>query len=248
MSDTMNESPCAADDGLEPAFTSVPLTTMRRAIARRLVESKQQAPHFYVSVDVDLDALVTARKQWKLVQGDAAPSVNDCIIKAAAAALTAVPQLNASLDGERVRQYQSVNIGVAVALRGGLVVPVIRDVGRLGLAEIAQASRELAERARTNKLTPDDYRGGTFTISNLGMLGVRQFIAILNPPQAGILALGEAAPRAIVRDGTVLPSVQMTATLSVDHRVVDGSVAAEFLRSFRTSLEQPSTLLEGNPQ
>lgn len=237
----------AARDPFEPPSTTAPLSTMRRGIARRLVESKQQAPHFYVSIDVDLDALLALRAGWKTTQGELAPTINDCIVRAAALALRAVPGLNASLDGDRIRSFRHANVGVAVALRGGLVVPVIREADRIGLAAIAAASRDLAERARHNKLTPDDYRGGTFTVSNLGMLGVREFIAILNPPQAGILALGEAAPRAVVREGRVAIATQVTATLSADHRVADGAVAAEFLRHLRGALEQPQRLLEEHP-
>lgn len=241
----MTEPTFRDSESLDPPFNSVALSTMRRVVGRRLAESKQQAPHFYVTVDVDLDALLQLRAEWKAIQGEATPTVNDCIVKAAAQALVAVPALNAAIDGDRIRQYSQVNVGVAVAIKSGLVVPVVRAAERLGLAAIASATRDLAERARANKLTPDDYRGGTFTVSNLGMLGVRQFIAILNPPQAGILALGAAAPRPVVRDGTLVAITQLTATLSADHRVVDGAVAAEYLRAFREALEQPHRLLEG---
>lgn len=230
---------------LETPYTSVALSTMRRTVGRRLVESKQQAPHFYVSVDVELDALLALRTCWKAVQGDGVPSVNDCLVKAAALALVAVPALNASIDGERLRQYARVDVGVAVAIRSGLVVPVVRAAERLDLAGVSAALRDLTERARSNKLTPDDYRGGTFTVSNLGMLGVQQFTAIINPPQAGILALGAATPQAVVRDGALAAATRMTATLSADHRVVDGAVAAHYLRAFREALEQPHQLLDG---
>lgn len=240
----MADSAQPATDPFLPPFRNVPLTTMRRSIGRRLVESKQQAPHFYVSVDVDLDALLELRRHWKRDQGEQAPTVNDCIVRATALALREIPALNAALEGEAIREYAHANIGIAVSLRGGLVVPVIREADRLDLTGIARASRELAERARNNRLTPDDYRGGTFTVSNLGMLGARQFVAILNPPQAGILALGEAAPRAIVRDGEICAVTQLTATLSADHRVVDGAAAAQFLTSVRTRLQQPELLGE----
>lgn len=234
----------AAED-LDAPYTSIALSTMRRTVGRRLVESKQQAPHFYVSVDVELDALLALRERWKAAEGDGAPSVNDCLVKAAALALVAVPALNASIDGERLRQYSRVDVGVAVAIRSGLVVPVVRAAERLDLAGVSAALRDLTERARSNKLTPDDYRGGTFTVSNLGMLGVQQFSAIINPPQAGILALGAATPQAVVRDGALAVATRMNATLSADHRVVDGAVAAQYLRAFREALEQPQQLLDG---
>ncbi len=242
---TVNDLAAGGLEPLESPYTTVALSTMRRTVGRRLVESKQQAPHFYVTVEVDLDALLGLRAQWKAAQGDVAPTVNDCIVKAAARALVAVPALNAAIDGDHIRQYSGVNVGVAVAIKSGLVVPVIRCAERLDLAEIARTTRDLADRARSNKLTPDDYRGGTFTVSNLGMLGVSQFIAILNPPQAGILALGAATPRPVVRGGSIVAATILTATLSADHRVVDGAVAAEYLRVFREALEQPDRLLQG---
>lgn len=230
-------------DPLEPPSSIVPLSTMRRAIGARLLESKRTAPHFYLSVDVELDALMEMRRRLKQQYAEESPTVNDFIVAAVARSLRVVPEMNARVDGAQVRLFKSANVGVAVALESGLVVPVIRDADSMDLMAIGSAVRAIAARARTNKLTPDDYRGGSFTVSNLGMYGIREFIAILNPPQAGMLALGQAAPRPIVRDGLICAATLLTATLSADHRVVDGAVGARFLVAVQGFLQAPEQLL-----
>jgi pyruvate dehydrogenase E2 component (dihydrolipoamide acetyltransferase) len=239
-----NLPPDAAEqDPFEPPSTIAPLSTMRRMIGARLLESKLTAPHFYLSVDVEVDSILALRADLLVRGSQEPPTVNDCVVAAAARALREVPGLNARVDGSRLRLYEHANIGVAVAMQSGLVVPVLRDADRKDLPTISREIRALAVRARANKLTPDDYRGGTFTVSNLGMYGVREFIAILNPPQAGILALGRASPRAIVRDGRVCVATVMTASLSADHRVVDGAAGASFLQAVQRQLQDPSGLL-----
>ena len=215
----------------------VPLTPMRRIVGQRMTQSKQSAPHFYISMDIDMTAANKLRNGWK-ERGDAlVPSINDFILQACARSLKAAPTLNSSFTEQGIAQHADVNIGVAVALDEGLVVPVIRNADRLSLAELAAQSRELADKAQNKKLFPLDYEGGTFTVSNLGMLGVDSFTAIINPPQAAILAVGRVAPRVVTDgDGIEIKSM-MTATLSADHRVVDGATAARFLRAIKTGLE-----------
>lgn len=230
-------------DTWEPLSSIVPLSTMRRAIGARLLESKQTAPHFYLSVDVELDALMEMRRRLKQQHGEESPTVNDFIVAAVARSLRLVPEMNARIDGAHVRLFKSANVGVAVALESGLVVPVIRNADSMDLMAIGSAVRAVAARARTNKLTPDDYRGGSFTVSNLGMYGVREFIAILNPSQAGMLALGQASLRPIVRDGLICAATLLTATLSADHRVVDGAIGARFLVAVQGFLQEPDRLL-----
>jgi pyruvate dehydrogenase E2 component (dihydrolipoamide acetyltransferase) len=213
-------------DPFEPPSRMVALSGMRRTIGARLVESKRSAPHFYLSIDIDLDAVVAFRDELKRQLADATPTVNDCLVAATARALLDVPDINARIEGQSVRLFQHANVGVAVALPGGLVVPVLPRADTKDLVTLSEEMAALAGRARTNKLTPDDYRGGTFTVSNLGMFGIKQFVAILNPPQAGILALGQGVPRAIVRNGEICAATLLTATLSADHRVVDGVAGA----------------------
>lgn len=234
-------------DPLDPPSATVPLSTMRRVIGARLQESKQNAPHFYLSVDIDLDPVLHLRERLKRENSIEVPSVNDCVVAATARALREVPSLNARIDGNRLRMFEYANIGVAVALPGGLVVPVLREADRKDLLTLGQEMRTLAARARANKLIPDDYRGATFTVSNLGMFGVREFVAILNPPQAGILALGQAAPRPVVRSNELSIATVMTATLSADHRVVDGVNGAQFLQALMQQLANPESLLEPSP-
>lgn len=233
-------------DPFDPPSSVSPLTTMRRAVGARLLESKRSAPHFYLSIDIELDAVAEARRRLKEEHGEDAPSINDFIVLATARALRTVPEMNARIEGSQLRLFQAANIGVAVAIPSGLVVPVIRSADAMTLMALGEANRAIAARARTNKLTPDDYRGGTFTVSNLGMYGIREFVAILNPPQAGILALGRGAPRPIVRDGAVQVATVLTATLSADHRVVDGAVGARFLGEVQGLLERPESIV-GSP-
>ena len=215
----------------------MPLTPMRRIVAERMAQSKQNAPHFYISMDVDMSAVTRLRNEAKERSDESIPSINDFILHACTRALKDFPALNSSFTAQGIEQHSDVNIGMAVALDEGLVVPVIRNADRLNLNELATQSRELADKAQNKKLIPLDYEGGTFTLSNLGMLGVDSFTAIINPPQAAILAVGHVAPRVVTDgDGIEIKSL-MTATLSADHRAVDGAGAARFLRRIKELLE-----------
>jgi len=216
----------------------VPLTRMRRLIGERMASSKRTAPHFYLSMEVDMtcvEALRNARKQ----QGtEPVPSVNDFILRAVALALADSPSMNAAWTDEGIEQHDEVNLGMAVAVEDGLVVPVIRNADKLPLEELALRSRELATQAQNRKLTPANYQGGTFTVSNLGMFGVDSFIAIINPPQSGILAVGRVAPRVVPDGDDITVRSMMTMTLSADHRVVDGAIGARFLQRVKQHLEE----------
>lgn len=231
-----------------PAYREVPLSSMRKAIARRLVEAKREAPHIYLTIDCEIDGLLKVRAELNQRAGqdgdaDYKISINDFVIRAAALALMKVPAANASWSEEAIRQYESADISVAVAIPGGLITPIIRDAERKGLAAISNEMRELAPRAREGKLRPEEYQGGTFTVSNLGMYGIREFAAILNPPQGCILAVGAGEQRPVVKDGALAAATVMTCTLSADHRVVDGAVSAEFLAAFKRLIEDPLTML-----
>jgi pyruvate dehydrogenase E2 component (dihydrolipoamide acetyltransferase) len=222
------------------AHSLIPLTPMRRIVGERMTQSKQSAPHFYISMDIDMSAVSRLRSDWKERGDESIPSINDFILHASAHALKEFTSINSSFTEQGIQQHADINIGVAVALDEGLVVPVIRNADRLSLAELAEQSRALADKAQNKKLFPLDYEGGTFTVSNLGMLGVDSFTAIINPPQAAILAVGRVAPRVVTDgDGIEIKSM-MTATLSADHRVVDGAIAARFLRAVKQLLEQPA--------
>jgi len=221
-----------------------PHTAMRRVIAERLQHSKQNAPHFYLTVECEIDNLLEARKALN----EAAPegvkiSVNDMVVKAAAAALIAVPEVNGYFEEAGCRYFSDADICIAVAVEGGLVTPVIRAANQLGLSAIASASADLAKRARDNQLDPAEYTGGTFTISNLGMFGVREFSAVINPPQAAILAVGAGEKRPVVRGDALAIATVMSVTLSADHRIVDGAVGAKWLQSFKQAIENPVTML-----
>jgi pyruvate dehydrogenase E2 component (dihydrolipoyllysine-residue acetyltransferase) len=218
---------------------TVPLTPMRRIVGERMTQSKQSAPHFYLSMEIDMTAVSKLRTERKEHGDEFVPSINDFILHACARALTAFPSVNSSYTEQGINQHADINIGMAVALDEGLVVPVIRQADRLSLAELTRQSRELAEKAQNKKLFPLDYEGGTFTVSNLGMLGVDNFIAIINPPQCAILAIGRVAPRVVVDEGMFAIKSVMTATLSADHRVVDGATGARFLREVKELLERP---------
>ena len=223
------------------AFDEIPNSIGRKLIARRLTESKQQAPHFYVRMDCAIDPLLQMRVSRFAADG-VKLSVNDFVIKAAALALKDVPAVNASYTDAAVRRYRQVNIAIAVALDDGLVTPVIEDADHKSLAQIAQAVKNVSARARAGKLEPGASRGGTFSISNLGSYGVRDFAAVINPPQGAILAVGAGEPRAVVKDGQLAVATMMTVTLSVDHRVIDGAVAARWLEAFKRHLEDPASL------
>ena len=221
-----------------------PNSQMRKIIAARLQESKTTAPHFYLTVDCEIDNLLESRRQMN----DRAPegvkiSVNDLVIRAAAMALIKVPKANASWEGDNTRLFTHADIAMAVAVEGGLVTPVIWAAEKKGLAEIASITRDLATRARDGKLAPEEFSGGSFTISNLGMYGVREFAAVINPPQGAILAIGAGEQRPVVHDGQLAVATVMTVTLSADHRVVDGAVGAQWLQSFKGYIEAPVTML-----
>ncbi|OZI69189.1 pyruvate dehydrogenase complex dihydrolipoamide acetyltransferase [Bordetella genomosp. 1] len=233
----------AANPAANPAATRLPHSNMRRTIARRLTESKQAVPHFYLTVDCRMDALLDLREQV-CRQGPRKVSVNDFIVKAAALALVEVPEVNVSWEPDALLRHASADICVAVATEGGLTTPVLRNAERKSLVELAGEIAELAGRAREQRLRPEEYSGGSMTISNLGMYGVREFAAIINPPQAAILAVGAAERRAVVDDdGAVTAARMMTVTLSADHRAVDGAVAARWLAAFRQLVEAPLRIL-----
>ncbi len=229
-------------EALGMAYKLQPHSAMRKVIARRLSESKQTVPHFYLTVDCVIDRLLEARKRLK-AEHDVRISVNDFIIRAAALALGKVPAANASWDDEGVLLYDHADISVAVAIPGGLVTPIVKAAGDKGLAEISAEMKDLAARARDGKLAPAEYQGGTFSVSNLGMYGIREFSAIINPPQGCILAVGAGEPRPVVKDGALAVATVMSCTLSVDHRVVDGAVGAEFMAAFKRLIEDPLAML-----
>src|SRR5580765_4599526 len=217
----------------------IPLTPMRRIVGERMTQSKLSAPHFYISMDIDMSAVGKLRTEWRQRGDGVIPSINDFILLACARALKDFPLVNSTYTEQGIKLQSEINIGMAVALDEGLVVPVIRNADRLSLTELAAQSRQLADKAQNKKLFPLDYEGGTFTVSNLGMLGVDSFTAIINPPQAAILAVGRVAPRVIVEEGMFAIKSMMTATLSADHRIVDGAMAARFLQNVKKLLENP---------
>jgi pyruvate dehydrogenase E2 component (dihydrolipoamide acetyltransferase) len=233
----------APADGFEPAFDYEPASTMRKIIAARLTESKQTVPHFYLTIDCEIDKLLALRKELNARSDDYRISVNDLVLKACGVALRRVPTANASWTGEGIKFYRSADIAVAVAIEGGLITPVVRDAGGKGLEAISNEMRDLAGRARDGKLMPEDYQGGTFSVSNLGMFGIKQFEAVINPPQGCILAVGAGEARPVVHNGALAVATVMSVTLSVDHRAVDGAVGAEFLAAFKALVEDPMTML-----
>jgi pyruvate dehydrogenase E2 component (dihydrolipoamide acetyltransferase) len=226
-------------------YQTEPLSPMRQTIGRRMVESKQQAPHFYITMDVDMGAAMALRAQLNaLLPDDEKISVNDLVTKAAAIALLQFPKINASFAGNEIRIHDQVNIGIAVAREGGLLTVVIRDCDRKSLAQIARDARELINHAREGRMKADDMLGGTFTISNLGMFDVEDFIAIINPPQAAILAVGAVKHVPVVdADGQLAVGTRMKVTISADHRVTDGAEAARFLQLLKAALEGPMRLV-----
>jgi pyruvate dehydrogenase E2 component (dihydrolipoamide acetyltransferase) len=227
-----------------PPGAAVPLSRMRQTIARRMAESKAKAPHFYVTVEINMDEAMKLREQLNRPAPEAERiSVNDLIVAAAARTLARFPVLNASYREGGLEMHSQVNIGIAVALEDGIIPPVLRDADKKTLRTIAAESRALTERARANKLRSDDLGGGTFTVSNLGMFDVDEFIAIINPPEAAILAAGAVAPRPVAAGGEVRVASLMKATLSVDHRVADGAQAGRFMQAFKKLLENPVNLL-----
>ena len=222
---------------------TIPLSTIRQTIARRLLEAKQTIPHFYVSIDVQMDALLSLRKSANEQLAPVKLSVTDFIAKAVATAIAQTSAINASFTPTAIVQHGTVNLGIAVAIEDGLVVPVIRDAQVKGIRQISAEIKELAELARAKKLKANQMGGSTFTISNLGMYGIREFQAIVNPPEAAILAVGGTEARPVVKNGQVVPAMVMTLSLSSDHRVVDGALAAEFLATLKGILENPLAML-----
>jgi pyruvate dehydrogenase E2 component (dihydrolipoamide acetyltransferase) len=230
-------APATATAGPPKINETVQLTSMRRIVGERMTKSKQTAPHFYLSMDADMTEITRQRNKLKEKES-LVPSINDFILSACARALRDFPSLNAAFTDHGVEIYSDINIGVAVALEEGLVVPVIRNADRLSLQELARQSRELAEKAQKKKLFPLDYEGGTFTVSNLGMFGVDNFAAIINPPQCAILAVGQVAPRVVPYGEGIAVRSMMTLSLSADHRVVDGAIGARFLQEVKRYLER----------
>jgi pyruvate dehydrogenase E2 component (dihydrolipoamide acetyltransferase) len=248
-------APAAQPVAVAPAPTAAPgeevhaqpLTAMRKTIARRLQQSMQTAPHFYVTVSIETNKLGEVRNSInEYAAGLPNPvkvSYNDLIVKAVALALSSMPEVNVSFDGEQLLFKSRINVGVAVALDTGLIVPVVRDADKRGVLDIARESRRLVEAARAGKLKPDEFSGGTFTVSNLGMFDVESFTAVINPPESAILAIGSIVPTPVVREGQVVVRDLMKVTLSVDHRALDGAIAARFLQEFKRLLENPMGIL-----
>jgi len=225
-----------------PPGTAIPLTSMRRTIAKRLAESMYTAPHFYVTVEIDMDAAVSLREQLMRAE-DVKVSYNDLVLKACAKALTRFPTVNASWTGETIQTHAEVHLGVAVSLAEGLITPVVRNADRKHVVEISREVKDLAARAREKKLKPEEFMGSTFTISNLGMFDVTEFTAIINPPESCILAVGAVRKVPVVKGDQLAVGHRMKVTLSSDHRVVDGALAAQFLAEVRRLLENPVSLL-----
>ncbi|QCU79558.1 2-oxo acid dehydrogenase subunit E2 (plasmid) [Citricoccus sp. SGAir0253] len=229
----------------EADFQDLPLSGMRRAIARRLTESKTTVPHFYVSIDVEMDALLALRRQVNdaLAATEQKATVNDLLLKALGGALAEVPAANATWQGESIRRYTSVDVSVAIATEDGLLTPVVRGLQSLSLSSLCRTMTDYKERAGTGQIRQRELEGGAFSLTNLGMYGTREFSAILNPPQAGILAVGAAEPRPVVRAGELAVATVMSCTLSADHRVIDGAVAAQLLAAFKRRIEHPLSIL-----
>jgi pyruvate dehydrogenase E2 component (dihydrolipoamide acetyltransferase) len=219
----------------------IPLSSMRKIIAQRMAEVKPGVPHFYLVIDVDMEAVLAIREEAKAAELKV--SVNDFIVKAAALALHKVPKVNVSLQGDRILQFHTADVGIAVAIEDGLITPVIRDADGKSLSAISAEAKELAERARRKALKPEEYTGGSVTVSNLGMYGVDSFIAVINPPQASILAVGAVADRVVARGGQAVVRKTMSVTFSGDHRVVDGALGAQYLQEVKALLEHPVRLL-----
>ena len=228
---------------IESPFEPEVLTGMRKTIAGRLQSSKQTAPHFRVQIDAEIDALLAVRKQINAANSAAKVSVNDFMVKACAAALMQVPAINVQFDGEQVKYFKDADISVAVAVADGLITPIVSSANRKGLIAISNEVRDLATRAKINRLKPSEFVGGSFCISNLGMFGIKQFDAIINPPQGAILAVGTGEQRPVVKEGQLSIATVVSLTLSSDHRIIDGAVAAQFMSILKGYLEQPATML-----
>jgi pyruvate dehydrogenase E2 component (dihydrolipoamide acetyltransferase) len=224
-------------------YKLVPNSGVRKVIARRLLESKQTVPHFYLTIDCELDALLTLRKQINETADGFKLSVNDFIIKATAVALAKYPGANVSWTDDNVVQYERADVSVAVATPSGLITPIIKDAANKSLKDISNEMKDLAARAKEGKLKPQEFQGGTISVSNMGMYGIREFSAIINPPQAAILAIGAGEERAVVKNGQIKVANVVTITASFDHRAIDGAVGAEYLQVFKRLLENPIGLI-----
>jgi len=228
-------------------YEEIPHDSMRKAIAKRLTQAKMLIPHFYLTIDCNIDELMTtrARLNERAPKGEDGYklSVNDFVVKASALALLRVPQVNASWTETAILRHKHADIGVAVALDFGLITPIVFRAEEKGLAVISNEVKQLAERARARKLKPQEYEGGGFSISNLGMFGIKDFTAVINPPQSAILAVGMGEQRAVVRDGILRTATMMSVTLSCDHRVIDGATGARFLQAFKSYIEEPAAML-----
>jgi pyruvate dehydrogenase E2 component (dihydrolipoamide acetyltransferase) len=231
--------------GIAPgSYTLVPLDGMRRTIARRLTDSFRDVPHFPLSIDLEIDRLLDARARLNKSLGDKGKlSVNDILIKASAMALKAVPEANASFTPEGIALHHHADIAVAVAIEGGLITPIIREAENRTLSDISKAMKDLASRARDRKLKPEEFQGGTFSLSNLGMFGIKNFASILNEPQGCILSVGAGEERPVVKNGQLAIATVMSVTLTCDHRVVDGAVGAKWVQAFKGFVEDPVTML-----
>src|SRR3954452_2621990 len=225
-------------------YDEIPLNNMRKVIARRLTEAKQTIPHFYLTVDIELDALLAMRAQLNGREGaDYKLSVNDFVIKAVALGMRKVPGVNAAWGGDKIYQFKDIDVSVAVAIDGGLITPIVRKADQKGLSTISAEMKDLASRAKAGKLKPEEFQGGGFSISNLGMFGVKDFMAVINPPQACIMAVGAGEKRPVVKSDEIKIATVMSVTLSTDHRVVDGALGAVFLQEFKRLVEDPLALL-----
>ena len=225
------------------AYRDEPASEIRKTIAKRLVTSLGPVPHFFLTTEIEMDRAAEMRKGINALDPDLKISINDIIIKVAAAALMQHPEVNASFQEKFVRYYEHADIGVAVAIEDGLITPVVRAADQKSLSQIAAEVRELAERARSRKLKPEEYTGATFSISNLGMFGIDEFTAVINPPEGAILAVGAMTPKPVVRDNEIVIRQMMRVTMSCDHRVIDGATGAKFLQTFKKILENPLYLV-----
>lgn len=232
------------NDTHKDIYHVIPLTPLRKVIAARMTEAKQTIPHFRVAADIEMDALLALRKQVNAENSDHKVSVNDFIIKACATALMEHPAINIQLVNDEIHQYRQADISVVIAVDGGLSTPVIRNANNKSLLEIASEVKSVAARAAQGQLKMDEILGGSFSISNLGMFGIDQFDAIINPPQGAILAVGGAIPQPIVKDGMITTATIMRVNLSLDHRAIDGAIGAQFLATLRKILENPEALLK----
>ncbi|WP_417782420.1 pyruvate dehydrogenase complex dihydrolipoamide acetyltransferase [Terasakiella pusilla] len=229
---------------LLPEFDAVPNTNMRKTIAKRLTESARDIPHFNLQVDVEIDKLMALRKELNSREGaDYKISVNDFLVKATSLALTRVPDCNVAFTDNAILKFKRVDMAIAVAVEGGLITPIIKDAASKGLATLANEAKDLAARARDGKLAPEEYQGGTFTISNLGMFGIKSFNSIINPPQGGILSIGAGEQRPVVKNGALAVATVVTLTLAVDHRCIDGATGAAFIKELKALIEDPIALM-----